>query len=165
MSIRIVVMGVSGSGKSSVGAMLATRLGCEFIDADDLHPSVNVAKMMRGEPLSDADRWPWLDRVAQALAASPIVVGCSALKRAYRERLRARTEGLVTLVHLSGTPEIIAARMAARIDHFMPPSLLASQFATLEPPGPEEDAIVMDIARPLELVVGDIVQILKGRQQ
>ena len=147
MSLHILVMGVSGSGKSTVGAMLAERLGLPFADADAFHPADNVAKMSAGIPLTDADRWPWLDALGAWLAAEEKggVVACSALKRSYRDRLRGWVPGLA-LVHLAGAPELIAARQGAREGHFMPPSLMASQFATLEPPSPEEEALILDIA-------------------
>jgi gluconokinase len=150
---RIVVMGVSGCGKSSVGEALGLRLGVPYRDGDDLHTAEAVEKMRLGVPLTDADRWPWLDRVAGVLAAeAPVIVGCSALRRVYRDRIRAGAGGPVTFVHLAGSREVIAGRMAARTGHYMPPSLLDSQFATLEAPGPEE-AITVDIALPLAAVV------------
>jgi gluconokinase len=143
MTYRIVVMGVSGSGKSSVGQALAQRLGADFRDGDDLQPPENVAKMRAGTPLTDDDRWPWLDRVAAVLAdQAPVVVACSALKRAYRDRIRAGAGGQVRFVHLAGSRDLIAARMARRQGHYMPVSLLDSQFAALEPPGPDEAATV-----------------------
>lgn len=150
------MMGVSGCGKSSVGEALAARLGIPYVDGDDLHPPENVAKMRVGTPLTDADRWPWLDRVAGVLCESaPVIVGCSALKRAYRDRIRAGAGGAVTFVHLVGDPDLIAARMSARQGHYMPPSLLDSQFAALEPPGPDE-AITVNIALPLPQLVDEV---------
>ena len=149
-------MGVAGSGKSSVGEALALRLGVIYRDGDDLHPAESVAKMRAGEALSDADRWPWLDLVAQDLAArAPVIIGCSALKRIYRDRIRASAGGLVTFVHLDGSRAVIEARMAARQGHYMPVSLLDSQFATLEPPGPDE-ALRVDIDQPLTAIVAEI---------
>ena len=166
MTQRIVVMGVSGCGKSSVGAALSQALGIPYRDGDDLHPAVNVAKMRAGEALTDADRWPWLDRVAQELARlAPVIVGCSALRRAYRDRIRAGAGGPVLFVHLAGSREVIAARMAARSGHFMPASLLDSQFATLEPPGPDEAAITVDIAQPLDRLVAEILRRLELRDR
>lgn len=151
---KIIVMGVSGCGKSVVGAGIAAGLGIGFVDGDDLHPAANVAKMSRGEPLDDADRAPWLDRVgAELAAAGALVIACSALKRAYRDRIRAAAGGPVTFVHLAGDKALIAGRMAARSDHFMPMSLLDSQFAALEPPGPEEAAVSVDIAPPTDQVI------------
>ena len=158
MTRRLVIMGVSGCGKSSVGAGLATRLGLNYRDGDDLHPPENVAKMRAGMPLTDADRWPWLDRVEQVLLAeAPVIVGCSALKRAYRDRIRTAAGGPVTFVHLAGSQEVIAARMALRQGHYMPLSLLDSQFAALEPPAAEE-AITVSIDQPLEAIVADILR-------
>ncbi|MFM2389005.1 MAG: hypothetical protein RLZZ437_560 [Pseudomonadota bacterium] len=153
MTLRVVVMGVSGCGKSSVGEGLATALGIPYRDGDDLHPAANVEKMRAGVPLTDEDRWPWLDRVAQVLASeAPVIVGCSALRRAYRDRLRAGAGGPVQFVHLAGSRDLIAARMAARKGHYMPPSLLDSQFAALEPPGPDE-ALTIDIDRPVPQII------------
>ena len=158
MTRRLVIMGVSGCGKSSVGAGLAARLGLNYRDGDDLHPPENVAKMRAGMPLTDGDRWPWLDRVGQVLLAeAPVIVGCSALKRAYRDRIRTAAGGPVTFVHLAGSQEVIAARMALRQGHYMPLSLLDSQFAALEPPAAEE-AITVSIDQPLEAIVADILR-------
>ena len=158
MTRRLVIMGVSGCGKSSVGAGLAARLGLNYRDGDDLHPPENVAKMRTGMPLTDGDRWPWLDRVGQVLLAdAPVIVGCSALKRAYRDRIRTAAGGPVTIVHLAGSQEVIAARMALRQGHYMPLSLLDSQFAALEPPAAEE-AITVSIDQPLEAIVADILR-------
>ena len=158
MTRRVVIMGVSGCGKSSAGAGLAARMGLNYRDGDDLHPPENVAKMRAGMPLTDADRWPWLDRVGQVLLAeAPVIVGCSALKRAYRDRIRTAAGGPMTLVHLAGSQEVIAARMALRQGHYMPLSLLDSQFAALEPPAAEE-AITVSIDQPLEAIVADILR-------
>jgi len=160
----IIVMGVSGSGKSTIGALLAEALGWPFADADGFHPAANVAKMAAGQPLTDEDRWPWLDAIAAHIGASrtagqPVVVACSALRRAYRERLRAGHCDLIFL-HLSGAPEVIAARQAARQGHFMPPSLMASQFATLEDPAAEADAVTVSVsASPHEVVATAIDQL------
>ena len=158
MSLRLVIMGVSGCGKSSVGAALASRLGIAYRDGDDLHPASNVEKMRQGTSLTDADRWPWLDAVAERLAReAPVILGCSALKRVYRDRIRAGAGGPVTFLHLAGSRELIAARMAARRGHYMPTSLLDSQFATLEPPGADE-AITVDIDQPLPDLVATVLQ-------
>ena len=158
MTRRVVIMGVSGCGKSSVGAGLAAQLGLNYRDGDDLHPPENVAKMRVGMPLTDADRWPWLDRVGQVLLAeAPVIVGCSALKRAYRDRIRTAAGGPVTFVHLAGSQEVIAARMALRQGHYMPLSLLDSQFAALEPPAAAE-AITVSTDQPLEAIVADILR-------
>jgi gluconokinase len=156
--LRAVIMGVSGCGKTSVGLGLSARLGVPYVDGDDLHPAANVAKMAAGVPLSDEDRWPWLDAVAGVLAErAPVIVGCSALKRAYRDRLRAA--GNVHFVHLTGPRDLIAARMAARTGHYMPPALLNSQFAALEVPGPDE-AVAVAIDAPLEEIVARVVEAL-----
>ena len=163
MAIRVVVMGVSGCGKSHVGAALAAHLGCGWRDGDDLHPAANLAKMRAGHPLEDADRWPWLDRVAEALRAeAPLVIGCSALRRAYRDRIRAGAGGPVAFVHLAGSKALIRARMAARQGHFMPTALLDSQFATLEPPLGEPDCIRVDIDRTTDAVVAYAVKALRA---
>jgi carbohydrate kinase (thermoresistant glucokinase family) len=160
----IIVMGVSGSGKSTIGALLAERLGWPFADADGFHPAANVAKMAAGQPLTDEDRWPWLDAIAAQIGASrtaaqPVVVACSALRRAYRERLRAGHSDLIFL-HLAGAPEVIATRQAARQGHFMPPSLMASQFATLEDPAAEADAVTVSVsASPHEVVAAALEQL------
>ena len=146
-------MGVSGCGKSSVGAGLAERLGIAFRDGDDLHPAGNVAKMRAGIALTDAERGPWLDRVAATLReTAPVVVACSALRRAYRDRLRAGAGGPVQFLYLAGSRDLVASRLAARSGHYMPRSLLDSQFATLEPPGPDE-ALTLDINQPLDALI------------
>lgn len=155
--LRLVLMGVSGCGKSSVGAALSARLEVPYVDGDDLHPPENVAKMARGEPLTDDDRWPWLDRVAEALAVrNPVIIGCSALKRAYRDRIRASAGGPVRFIHLAGSHELIAGRMARRTEHYMPVSLLDSQFAALQPPDEDEGAMTVDIARTVPELVETI---------
>lgn len=156
--LRLVLMGVAGCGKSSVGAALGPVLGAAYLDGDDLHPAGNIAKMQAGIPLTDADRAPWLAEVG-ALLAPPgrRIVGCSALKRAYRDLIRDRAGAPVTFVHLAGSRELIAARMAARTGHFMPTALLDSQFATLEPPGADEGAVTVDIALPLPDLVAALV--------
>jgi carbohydrate kinase (thermoresistant glucokinase family) len=143
----LVLMGVTGSGKSTVGGILAGRLGWPLCEGDDLHPPENVAKMASGHPLTDADRWPWLARVRawideQVAAGRPGVVTCSALKRSYRDVLRGEH---VVFVHLNGTRAQLAARLATRHGHFMPAALLDSQLADLEPPGPDEQALTVDI--------------------
>jgi gluconokinase/shikimate kinase len=144
----LVLMGVSGSGKSTVAALLAGRLGWDFEEGDDLHPPANIAKMAAGHPLDDDDRKPWLAKVAAWIkehthAGRPGIITCSALERRYRDVLRGDR---VIFVYLAGTHEQIAQRLAARHGHFMPPALLDSQFAILEPPGPDENAITVNIA-------------------
>jgi gluconokinase len=162
VSLRVVIMGVSGCGKSSVGEGLAARLGIPYRDGDDLHPAANVEKMRAGIPLTDDDRWPWLDQVAAVLAKeAPVIVGCSALRRKYRDRLRAGAGGPVRFIHLSGSRDLIAARMAERKGHYMPPSLLASQFAALEAPGPDE-ALTVGIDQPLATLIDTIASNLQG---
>ena len=141
-------MGVSGCGKSTVAGLLAGWLGWDLVEGDDLHPAANIAKMSAGKPLDDTDRWPWLGRVAEWIhaetaAGRPGIVTCSALKRSYRDVLRGPS---VTFVHLAGSRDVIARRLAARHGHFMPAGLLDSQFATLEPPGPDERAISVDVS-------------------
>ena len=156
---RIVLMGVAGCGKSVVGAALAAHLGATYLDGDDLHPAANIEKMSRGEPLTDDDRWPWLALVGQKLADPDgiLILGCSSLKRRYRDRIRAEAGGPVTFVHLSGTKELISSRMGARTGHFMPTTLIDSQFAALEPPAADENAITVDIDNTLDKIVDDIV--------
>ena len=147
MNPRVVVMGVSACGKSSVARALAEQLGVPMQDADDLHPQANVDKMAAGTPLTDDDRWPWLDLVGDAISDvdTGLVMACSALRRAYRDRLRERAPGTV-FVHLTGSPELLASRAAARKDHFMPPSLLASQLATLEPLESDEAGVTLNVS-------------------
>ena len=160
--MRIVIMGVSGSGKSSVGAALSRRIGVPYLDGDDFHPPSNIDKMERGIPLTDEDRWPWLDIVARELRQrAPVIIGCSALKRAYRDRLRAGAGGTVLFVHLTGPRALIADRMSHRSGHFMPPSLLDSQYAALEQPGPDEQAVDIDITDPPEILADRIADWLQ----
>ena len=156
-------MGVSGCGKTAVGRAVAQRWGADFQDADDWHTAVAVAKMAAGHALTDADRAPWLERLRQkVIAATPAegrtVLACSALRRRYREALRNGQEG-VQFVFLEGTQELIASRMAARKGHYMPTTLLDSQFAALEVPGPDE-AISISIDQPLEGVVADVLNVV-----
>jgi gluconokinase len=158
----LVVMGVSGSGKSTIADRLAARLGWRYVDGDRFHPPANVAKMSAGQPLTDEDRWPWLqaiaDEIARAREASQrAVVACSALKRAYRDILVHGRDD-VRIVFLSGSQELIADRLAARKGHFMPPGLLASQFKTLEPPQPCERPITVSIDASVETIVDDIIR-------
>ncbi|MCV7349562.1 gluconokinase [Mycobacterium parmense] len=149
----VVVMGVSGSGKSTVGAALARRLHVPFADADAMHPPANIAKMTRGQPLTDDDRRPWLDTVGRWLSDHPGgVVSCSALKRSYRDRLRAHCPD-VTFLHLAGPQDVIASRLAARRGHFMPATLLQSQFDALEPLGADERGTTVDVGRDVDAIV------------
>lgn len=155
----LVVMGVSGSGKSTVARMLADRLDWPMAEADEFHPEANIAKMQSGTPLTDADREPWLrslrDWISEHDAAGQsTVVTCSALKRAYRDLLRGAT-ARVRFIHLSGTRDVIGARLSGRSGHFMPPSLLDSQFADLQPLGADEDGITVDVDATPERIVDE----------
>jgi gluconokinase len=158
-------MGVSGSGKTTIGRLLADTLGGAFVDADDLHTMANRAKMSAGVPLTDDDRWPWLESVGAAIRAETqvgrsIVLACSALKRAYRERIAAAADG-VTFIHLTGTEDVLATRMRERPGHFMPPALLMSQLEILEPlESGERGALVENTRPPLE-VVGEVCELLR----
>ena len=155
MKSPIVFMGVSGSGKSTVGAALAQRLRVPFADADDFHPEANVAKMSAGHALNDEDRHPWLDAIGDWLAnhcGEGGVMSCSALKRKYRDQLRKHCPQ-VRFLHLSGSPEVIGRRQASRPGHFMPASLLASQFDTLEPLEADEHGVVVDVDQDIDAVV------------
>lgn len=157
---RFVMMGVSGCGKSSIGAAFAVAIGGKFIDGDDLHPDANRIKMASGQPLNDDDRAPWLVRVGQALhgGTGPIVIGCSALKRRYRDVIRDQAAQPVMFLHLTGSRKVLAARMAARKGHFMPASLLDSQLAALEPPMPDEAAITVDIDQTPHSMLAELLR-------
>ena len=157
-----VVMGVSGCGKSTIASMLARRLNWVYADGDSFHPQSNVRKMHAGEPLTDEDRWPWLHGIAAWIDATRRVgnhgtVACSALKRAYRDILVGERRD-VRIVYLKGERELIARRLAARDDHFMPPSLLDSQFATLEEPQLDERPIVVSIVPPAHEIVEEVIK-------
>jgi carbohydrate kinase (thermoresistant glucokinase family) len=157
----IVVMGVSGVGKTTVAEVLAARLGWAFLDADKLHPPGNVAKMRSGTPLTDDDRWPWFEAIGaeidrRATVREPIVVACSALKRAYRNALYEGRPGL-RLVYLHGTRELIMARLEARKGHYFPATLLDSQLAALEEPDPAERAIIAGVKDPIPAIVDQIL--------
>jgi len=160
-------MGVSGSGKSSVGVRLAQRLGVPFEEGDELHPSANVAKMAAGQPLTDEDRWPWLDAIAawiaeRVAAGTGGVVACSALRRVYRERLSRGDGDGVRFVYLHGSRAVIAERLAHRVGHFMPASLLSSQLATLEEPaGDERVTTVGTDGKSVDEVVEAVVEALR----
>jgi gluconokinase len=154
MATPIVVMGVSGSGKSTVGAALAQRLRVPFADADDFHPPANIAKMTAGHPLDDDDRLPWLDSIGEWLAAHGTggVMSCSALKRKYRDQLRGHCPA-IEFLHLEGTLETIGRRQASRPGHFMPAALLASQFETLEPLGTDERGVRIDVDQSIDTII------------
>jgi carbohydrate kinase (thermoresistant glucokinase family) len=156
---RLIIMGVSGCGKSTVGRLLAERISLPFLEGDELHPPRNVALMAASTPLTDADRAGWLDAIAERLSAlgpdEGLVVSCSALKRAYRDRLRAATPDL-QFVHLHGTRTLLAARLGERQDHYMPPALLDSQLATLEIPSADEAVLTLDIIEPADTLVAQI---------
>lgn len=156
MKQAIIVMGVSGCGKSTVGEELAEQLGVPFMEGDKLHPQSNVDKMAAGQPLNDDDRWPWLDLVGAALhkgyEADGIVVSCSALKKTYRDRLRDACGGPLAFVYLEGSEALLTERMGARTGHFMPLSLLQTQLATLEVPTGEPGVVTVSIdATPEEI--------------
>jgi gluconokinase len=158
-----VIMGVSGSGKSLIGAMLARELGLEFVEGDDLHPPDNVKRMAAGIPLTDDNRRGWLNRIADRLgdakrAGIGLVVSCSALKRIYRDLLRSVGSADVRFVYLAGSHELLVTRLATRRGHFMPPSLLKSQMAILEEPSPDEHAWVCDIRETPDAIVADLVR-------
>lgn len=158
-------MGVAGTGKSTVATVLAERLGWTFAEGDDFHSEANVTKMSAGVPLTDADRWPWLDAIVawtaeQDQAGRDTVVTCSALRRIYRDRLRT-APGTTVFVHLTGDPELLSQRMQARQRHFMPASLLSSQLATLEPLQPDEPGMVVDVGAAVEDVVARAIQALE----
>ena len=165
MPISLIVMGVAGAGKTTLARALAERLGWAFLDADALHPAANVAKMRAGVPLDDADRAPWFTAVAAWMdaEAGPSVVACSALKRAYRATLMNGRPG-ARLVYLDASPELVAARMADRADHYFPTTLIASQFLSLEPPEPDERPIVVSMAAATETQVAEVLaQISQGK--
>ena len=160
----VVVMGVAGTGKTTIGPLLAARLGVPYAEGDDFHPPANIAKMTAGTPLTDEDRWPWLDAIggwAHGRAGLGGVVSSSALKRSYRDRLRAAAPGVV-FVHLTGSRELIEDRMSHRQGHFMPTALLDSQFATLQPLQPDEAGVAVDVAGTPEEITGRAADALKG---
>ena len=159
------MMGVSGSGKSTIADKLAERLSWTYEDGDRFHPASNVAKMSAGHPLTDEDRWPWLQAIADeidrlCMAGEHAVIACSALKRAYRDVLvHGRSD--VRIVYLDGTQQLIAHRLAQRKGHFMPPGLLESQFGTLQPPDASERPVTVSIDASVEAIVDDIVRQLR----
>jgi gluconokinase len=163
----VIVMGVSGVGKTTVGKQIAEQLGARFLEGDDYHPKANIAKMSHGEPLTDDDRKPWLERLARELDASRakgenVVLTCSALRRLYRDILRAGHDD-VDFVFLDAEQAVIQKRLDARKGHFMPPSLLDSQFAALERPGPDERAVPADATQPPGAIVAAVLQQLRQR--
>lgn len=170
MRRTVVVMGVSGSGKTTLGQALSKALGVAFVDGDDLHPPENVAKMAAGTPLTDADRWPWLDRVGRTLADSTtypagIVVACSALRRAYRDRIRAAAGGKVRFVYLAAEEREMERRLAARPHHYMPASLVHSQFMTLEVPEGEAGVLVLPATGDIAANTVEAATWLAGRDE
>ncbi|WP_436521613.1 gluconokinase [Actinoplanes sp. HUAS TT8] len=157
--VPIVVMGVAGCGKSTIGQALAVRLGVPYAEADDFHPPANVAKMHGGVPLTDEDRAPWLEAIARKIAEAGdggLVVSCSALKRVYRDVLRGGNQQAF-FVHLVLTPEVATARVSGRSGHFMPGTLVASQFAILEPLAPEESGVGIDATLPVDRIVEKVL--------
>jgi gluconokinase len=165
----VVMMGVSGSGKTTIADGVAQRLGWKLLEGDKFHPAANVEKMSHGIPLTDEDRWPWLRAIAAEIdtmraQGESAVVACSALKRAYRDILVGDRPDVI-LVYLRGDRDLIGARMAARKGHFMPPALLDSQFATLEEPGPDEHPIIVSVAPPPEEIVDEAVRKLHERTE
>ena len=163
--LHVVVMGVAGTGKSTIAQAISAELGLAMTEGDDHHPRANIEKMSAGIPLDDEDRAPWLATLAEWTAERhredrATVLTCSALRRRYRDVLRGAVPEPTVFVHLVGSPEVLAERMAAR-DHFMPPSLLESQFATLEHLGPDEAGDAVDVDRPLDLVVPDAVALVR----
>ncbi len=161
----IVIMGVTCCGKTTFGVALAEKLGAKFVEGDKLHSPESIAKMSSGLPLGDADRWPWLERIGQSMQGEACVVAtCSALKRTYRQAIVESACRTVTFIHLHGDKAILAARIAARKNHFMPPSLLDSQLATLETPDTSENAMTIDIALPRDDQVAIAMKFLRKEQ-
>lgn len=163
--VCFVVMGVAGCGKSTVAQALAKHLGVNYMEGDTLHDSSNVEKMSRGEALTDDDRWPWLQRIGQCLADNEgaMVISCSALRRVYRDRITQFAAKPVLFIHLAADQSVIAERMASRSGHFMPVSLLDSQYLALEPLQQDEPGTTIDISQSLETVMEDVIVYLKGQ--
>ena len=163
----LVVMGITGAGKSSIAGILAGQLGWDLAEGDDLHPASNVAKMSAGTPLTDEDRWPWLERVAawiqnHTATGMPGIITCSALKRSYRDRLSGNN---VVFAHLTASKDVIGERLAARMDHLMPASLLDSQITALEPPEADENAVSIQVGRAPSEVAAEIIRRLSLRPE
>lgn len=163
--LQIVIMGVCGSGKTTVATLLAQRRGCTLAEADDFHSEASIAKLASGQPLDDADRWPWLHRLAgwmreRALEGHSSVVTCSALKRAYRDVLRTGSTNVV-FIHLDGPPDLLLERLSGRPGHFVLPGLLESQLAILEPLEPDERGAKLDVSKPLEALVSSVLACLE----
>lgn len=162
--MHIIVMGVSGSGKSTVGEKLAEALNLPFLEGDSLHPKSNVDKMASGIPLQDEDRWPWLDKIGERMAAAEqgLIVSCSSLKKSYRERLRAAVGGQLAFVFLDGSFEVLHEHMGHRTGHFMPVTMLESQLATLESPVGEPLVFRADVVDPIEKIVAESLEWLRS---
>tara|TARA_B100001750_G_scaffold247139_1_gene271875 strand:+ start:716 stop:1228 length:513 start_codon:yes stop_codon:yes gene_type:complete len=162
---KFIIMGVAGSGKSSVGNLLSNKLDTVFLDGDDMHPPENITKMSSGQPLDDDDRHPWLQNIGKALKdeSGSIIIACSALKKMYRDLIRETAGQEVIFIHLIGSLDLIKDRMSKRIGHFMPLSLLESQFETLETPEKPENFIPIDINQPLESIIEQLTQLIKNR--
>ncbi|MEM8750282.1 MAG: gluconokinase [Pseudomonadota bacterium] len=162
-AIRLfVVMGVSGCGKSSIGEALAKAFDATYFEGDSLHPSANIELMSKGIPLTDKDRWPWLEQIAQAMAAQDglVFTGCSALRKSYRSFLIEKAQEPIFFIHLAGSKDLIASRMREREGHFMSLGLLESQFATLEPPDTSETALTVDISASKDQILETIVSVI-----
>lgn len=164
MNLHIIVMGVSGSGKSTVGEKLAEALNLPFLEGDSLHPKSNVDKMASGIPLQDEDRWPWLDKIGERMATAEqgLIVSCSSLKKSYRDRLRAAVGGQLAFVFLDGSFEVLHEHMGHRTGHFMPVTMLESQLATLESPVGEPLVFRADVVDPIEKIVAESLEWLRS---
>ena len=162
---KFIIMGVTGSGKSSVGKLLSNKIDAVFVDGDDMHPEKNITKMSSGQPLDDDDRHPWLQNIGKALKDEPgsIIIACSALKKIYRDLIREIAAQEITFIHLVGSLDIIKDRMAKRTGHFMPTSLLESQFETLEAPQDPENFMAIDTYQSFNHVVEQIIDNINGR--